>query len=85
MSKLNWSRHQVVSKMDRDYYNSPVTGFDNKWHTKRKHILTKEINLGKHEKHNWQVIKLDSGPHTGKVICNDCNGKFVTWLPKGSI
>jgi hypothetical protein len=43
---------------------------------------SKEINLGKHENHDWQPIKGNFGPHTGKIICNSCGGKWVAWLPK---
>ena len=83
MAKIDWSRHKLVSKLDRDYFNDPKKGFDSKWHEKRN--SKRQIKLGIHEKHNWQVVKLQSGPHTGKIICNDCGGKFVTWLPKGNI
>jgi len=83
MAKINWSRHQYVSKLDREHYNSPKTGFDKQWHDKNN--PKKQIKLGIHEKHNWQVVKIKSGPHIGKIICKDCDNKFVTWLPKGSI
>ena len=81
MTKIDWSRHRLVSKLDRNYYNNPKSGFDSKWHKKRD--PNRQINLGIHENHNWQPIRLSIGPHAGKVICNDCGGKFVTWLPKG--
>lgn len=48
-------------------------------------LLKQEINLGKHENHNWQPVLGNFGPHQGKVICNTCNGKFVTWLSKQHI
>lgn len=41
-----------------------------------------KLNLGKHEKHDLDVILEPSGPHKGKIICKTCNGKFVTWIPK---
>jgi hypothetical protein len=41
-----------------------------------------KINLGKHEHHDWQPILGDFGPHKGKIICNTCKGKWVTWLPR---
>lgn len=44
-----------------------------------------QINLGKHENHSWQPIKGPFGPHAGKIVCNTCGGKWVAWLPKGSI
>lgn len=42
-----------------------------------------EINLGKHENHDWKPVKGPFGPHEGKIICNTCSGKWVAWLPKG--
>jgi len=42
----------------------------------------KEINLGKHENHDWKPIKGQFGPHAGKIVCNSCGGKWVAWLPK---
>jgi len=50
--------------------------------TRQKQSLKKEINLGNHEDHKWQPVLGSFGPHQGKVICNTCNGKFVTWLSK---
>lgn len=44
-----------------------------------------EINLGKHENHEWEVVTDVPSPHIGKIICKTCGGKWVTWLPKGSI
>lgn len=44
-----------------------------------------EINLGKHENHEWDVVLDVPGPHAGKIICKTCGGKWVTWLPKGAI
>ena len=44
-----------------------------------------KINLGKHENHDWQPLKGPFGPHAGKIVCNTCSGKWVAWLPKGSI
>ena len=46
---------------------------------------SKEINLGTHESHDWQPLKGPFGPHEGKVICNTCGGKWVAWLPKGTL
>ena len=78
MAKLN---HQKRNQYDKiDHYAEAIERNQSK-----KKKPKKDIKLGIHENHNWQVIKIDTGPHAGKVICNDCNGKFVTWLPKGSI
>lgn len=43
------------------------------------------INLGKHENHEWDVVLDVPEPHSGKIICKTCGGKWVTWLPKGAI
>ena len=78
MAKLN---HQKRNQYDKiDHYAEAIER-----NQLKKKKPKKDIKLGIHENHNWQVIKIDTGPHAGKVICNDCNGKFVTWLPKGSI
>lgn len=45
---------------------------------------TTQINLGKHEKHDWQPLKGPFGPHEGKIVCKTCGGKWVAWLPKGT-
>lgn len=62
---------------------------DTKWQNhslyKPKKSKNTQINLGKHEKHDWQPVKGPFGPHEGKIICNTCGGKWVAWLPKGSI
>lgn len=54
---------------------------------KRQRVLTPttQINLGKHEDHDWDVVTDVPSPHVGKIICNTCGGKWVTWLPKGAI
>jgi hypothetical protein len=44
-----------------------------------------EVNLGKHENHNWKPVIGEFGPHKGKIICETCEGKWVTWLPKAAI
>ncbi len=51
---------------------------------KKLHPYT-EINLGIHEDHDWSVVKDVPSPHSGKIICNTCKGKWITWLPKGAI
>ena len=52
---------------------------------KKSYTQHSQINLGKHEKHDWQPLKGPVGLHAGKVICNTCGGKWVAWLPKGTI
>lgn len=80
MAKIDWNRPDYVSRMDRDYWTNPKNGFDKGWHEKRK-----EIKLGIHEDHEWYVVKLNNGTHAGKVLCQTCGDKFVTWVPKGVI
>lgn len=51
----------------------------------KQKIENKEINLGKHDGHEWEVIVEDiPSPHVGKIVCNTCQGKWVTWLRKGT-
>ena len=83
MTKLKWDRKPVASVLNTDYFTNPKQGFDKKWH--KKHNLSREIHLGIHQNHEWKPVKLDSGPHAGKIICITCNEKWVAWLPKGSI
>lgn len=56
-------------------------------HSLNRHKKSKntKINLGKHENHDWQPLIGPFGPHEGKIICKTCGGKWVAWLPKGSI
>jgi hypothetical protein len=79
MAKLKWDRQPPTSIMNSDYWNNPKAGFDKAWHEQRQ-ALNK--HLGTHKDHNWEPIRLESGPHVGKAICNTCNGKFIMWLPK---
>lgn len=81
MTKLKWNREPISSILDTDYYKDPKNGFDKSWHQHQK-TLKKQLNLGIHENHEWQPIKLQSGPHYGKLICKTCNNKFIQWLPK---
>ena len=76
MTKLNWTKNTTNRKID--HYADAIERNQSKPKKTKK-----DINLGIHEKHNWQIVKTQTGPHAGKIICNDCNGKFVTWLPKG--
>lgn len=41
-----------------------------------------ELKLKEHKLHNWIIIDKPSGPHVGKIVCNTCGGKFVSWIPK---
>jgi hypothetical protein len=59
--------------------------FENYFKPKKMISSKAEINLGKHETHDWQVVRDVPAPHSGKIICNTCGGKWVTWLPKGAI
>ena len=79
MAKIKWDRVPQNSVMSSEYWRDPKTGFDKAWHEKKK---TLNKNLGIHGTHDWEAIKLDSGPHVGKAVCNTCSGKFIMWLPK---
>lgn len=89
MTKLKWDREPFKSVLDSEYWKNPKTGFDKGWHHNwsqklkaKQNRLNKEINLGIHENHQLQPIKIESGPHSGKLICITCNNKFIRWLPK---
>jgi hypothetical protein len=75
--------------MNDEYWTDPKKGFDKGWHDRleqkkqgKERRLKREIDLGEHSTHNWQPVKLESGPHAGKLICITCNNKFIRWLPK---
>jgi hypothetical protein len=71
--------------MSSDYWTNPKTGFDKDWHEQNRHKqnqLKKEIDLGIHKDHEWTPVKMETGPHSGKLICITCNNKFIRWLPK---
>lgn len=82
MAKIKWHRiaqNDLMRKhgidiVKREYVSNTVS--------KQKEILKEEINLGIHENHNWQPVLGSFGPHQGKIVCNTCNEKFVTWLKK---
>ena len=57
----------------------------NNYRPKRNLYPSTEINLGIHENHDWEVVRDVPSPHSGKIVCNSCGGKWVTWLPKGAI
>jgi hypothetical protein len=79
MTKLKWDRQNWSSKLNSEYWMNPKTGFDSSWHSQQQNL--KKI-LGIHETHKWEAIKMESGPHAGKLVCKTCNNKFVNWLPK---
>jgi hypothetical protein len=91
MTKLKWNREPVRSSLNSEYWFDPKKGFDKGWHDRQaqknekiQRFLNREIKLGIHEKHDLDIVKLDSGPHAGKLVCNTCN-KFIQWLSKGII
>ncbi len=81
MAKIKW--HRIAEKdlirqhgyeaVDRQYIRQTFKPEPN---------LKQQINLGIHENHDWQPVLEAKGPHAGKIICNTCGGKFVTWLSK---
>jgi hypothetical protein len=81
MAKIKW--HKIAEKdlirqhgyeaVDRQYFRQT---------SQPKSRFEETISLGIHENHNWQPVLDAKGPHAGKIICNTCNGKFVTWLSK---
>ena len=70
-------RHKIQDPKWQNYSLGKPTKKTLSQHTK--------INLRQHEQHDWQPIKGPFGNHAGKIVCNTCGGKWVTWLPKGSI
>ena len=89
MTKLKWDRHPVQSVLNSEYWTDPKKGFDKGWHDRqaqkqqrKQRLLNQNIDLGIHKDHELDIIKLDSGPHAGKLVCTTCN-KFLRWLPKG--
>jgi hypothetical protein len=88
MTKVDWEFHNSYDQIDHyAHANSNIQRTAWKSHS-MKHVPVKkastQINLGIHENHDWQPIKGPFGPHSGKIICNTCSGKWITWLPKGS-
>lgn len=85
MTKLNWEKRKAYDKIDHyEWAKQRRKIQDKKWQPfSLENPKNININLGIHENHNWQPIRGTFGPHAGKVICNTCGGKFVTWLPKG--
>lgn len=88
MTKLIWDRKPVKSLLDSDYWNNPKKGFDKAWHqqqeNKKAQAENEKQSLGIHANHELERIQLNSGPHSGKLICKTCNNKFIKWLPKNA-
>jgi hypothetical protein len=91
MAKINHEKQNNYDKIDHYEWAKRKNKIqDAKWkhHTlkpvKKLTNLT-HIDLKQHEMHDWQPIKGPFGNHAGKIICNTCGGKWVTWLPKGAI
>jgi len=92
MTKLKWNREPSRSSLNSEYWSNPKKGFDKDWHIKQQYkkqhteeFLNQTINLGTHKDHELDIIELDSGPHSTKLICKTCNNKFIRWLPKNII
>lgn len=77
---MDWEKRKKYNKID--HYAEAIER-----NQKEKPLFKapRELKLGIHQDHNWQIINEPTGPHRGKVICKTCGGKFVTWLPKGAI
>lgn len=82
MTKINWNRTNPSSRLDREYYTNPRTGFDKLWHQTQAKANKSSRKKNPHDLHKKQNIKGPFGPHAGKQICLQCDGAFVTWLPK---
>ena len=80
MAKLKWNRIAEKSLIRRHGHKIVQSEYTQKVQKNKNYI-----NLGIHEKHNWQPLKGPFGPHSGKIICKTCNDKWIAWLPKGSI
>lgn len=91
MAKIEWEKRNDYDNVDHYEWEKHRNKIeDENW---RHHSLKKpkkisgstQINLKQHENHDWQPLKGPFGPHEGKIICKTCGGKWVAWLPKGSI
>jgi len=83
MAKIKWHRiaeNALIRKHGHEIVQSEYTQ-----KVQKKQANKNFINLGIHEKHNWQPLKGPFGPHAGKIICKTCQDKWVAWLPKGTI
>lgn len=50
--------------------------------TKFKNSRMKQDWRQRHLKHQVEIIHGHFGPHRAKLICKDCRGKFLSWLPR---
>lgn len=83
MAQINW--HKLAQKDLVRKHGHEVVEREYTQKVRKSKSPSTNINLKQHETHDWQPIKGPFGPHAGKIICNTCGGKLVTWLPKGSI
>lgn len=81
MAKIKW--HRIAEKNLIRKHGHEVVEREYTQQVKKTNNLTLDIPLNKHEKHDWQpIISPPDATHAGKIICNTCNGKWVTWLSK---
>lgn len=79
MAKIQWNkiaekdliRKHGYEAVDRQYIRQTV-----------KKTPDFNVNLGTHEDHDWRIVLEPTGPHAGKIVCDTCGGKHVTWLSK---
>ena len=81
MAKIKWNRIAEKNLIRRHGHEVVEREYTQK--TRKINNLSTNINLGIHEKHDWQpIISPPDATHAGKIICNSCNGKWVIWLSK---
>mgnify|MGYP000411479362 CR=1 FL=1 len=93
MAKLQWEKRAAYDKIDHYEWAKRRNKIqDKKWklftleNPKKAQKASKEdsinIDLGTHEDHDWRIVLEPTGPHAGKIVCDTCGGKHVTWLSK---
>lgn len=84
MAKINW--HRAAQKDLIRKYGHEVVEREYTQKVRKSNSLSIKINLGIHESHDWEpIISPPGSTHAGKIVCNTCKGKWVTWLSKDHV
>lgn len=78
MAKIQWNKIAEKDLIRKNGYEIVEKQYIRQTVKKEPEL---NINLGKHENHNWRIILEPTGPHAGKIHCDTCD-KHVTWLSK---
>lgn len=84
MASIKW--HRIAEKNLIRKHGQEVVEREYTQKVRKTNSLSLNIDLKEHETHDWQPsISPPGSTHAGKITCNTCNGKWVTWLSKDHV